>query len=210
MKKQKILLRRIVQLFFIFLFFYLLHKTSLFPVPEKLSLSLFFRADGLLALFAGISTFHFSFYFLPAVIIMLLILINGNFFCFWICPFGGSVDICNGILLRKKWKLTINIPSVLKKVKFFILGCFLFTAILALFVEVPHLLWGADPFVIMARAFILKKWWLVLFFVIIISSIIMPRVWCNNICPLGCLNNILGTKNRLFIKKRLSAIKKVE
>ncbi|HNS31849.1 MAG TPA: 4Fe-4S binding protein [bacterium] len=203
MKKKKIILRRTLQMFFIFLFFYFLYKTSLFPIPEKLPLSLFFRIDGLLALFTGIATLNFTRFFLPAFVIMALILMRGNFFCFWICPFGGSVDFCNIILFRKKWKKTVKIPCCLRKVKFYILGITILTAFLAIFVEVPHILWAADPYVIMTRAFIFKSGWLVLFIAIVIASVIMPRLWCNNICPLGCLNNILGVKIRFFIRNKL-------
>lgn len=203
MKKTKVVSRRTVQLFFIFLFVFLLYKTTGFPLPEKLPLSFFFRINGLLALFTSISTLHLSKYFLPAFILMFLVLMRGNFFCYWICPMGGAFDFCNIALFRKKWKLSVKIPPFLRKIKFILLGGFLLTASVAIFIEIPHLLWAADPYVLMARAFIFRGTWLLLFIGIVVSSIIMPRVWCNNICPLGCLNNILGVKIRFFIKKRM-------
>ena len=199
--KKKIIIRRIIQLFFIFIFFYFIRRTSSFPIPEKMPLSLFFRIDGLLALFTGISTLHFSRYFIPAAVVMLLIAIRGNFFCYWVCPFGGCIDILNGALLRRHWRWGIRIRGWLRRVRFIILTGFLLTSILASFSGIPHLLWAFDPYVIMTRSFVLRGGWLLFFAAIVVLSILLPRVWCNNICPLGALNYILGNRIRPFFKK---------
>ena len=204
--KIKLILRRTGQLIFISLFFY--HLLSLdFSMNEKLSFSLFFRFDSLLAIFTGISSLYFSKFFIPAFILLFLILLFGNFFCFWICPFGGIVDYSNIFVSRKKWKIHLNTPFYLKKLRFFILGGFILTAFLTLFFKIPHILWISDPYVILTRAIVLKKWWLFTFLIILIISIFIPRMWCNNICPLGALNFLFGNKLRYFIKNRMRKIK---
>ena len=194
----------------VFLFFYFLYRTSLYPIPERAPLSLFFRIDGLLALFTSISTQRFSTYFLPAFIILLLVFARGNFFCFWICPFGGAVDFLNIVAFRKKWRLSVRVPSLLRKARFFFLGGFLLTALLAVFVEVPHFFWAFDPYVIMARAFVFRGVWMVFFALIMAASLVMPRVWCNNACPLGCLNNMLGVRARFFLKRKITEAKRTK
>lgn len=204
--KIKLIFRRTSQLIFIFLFFY--HLLSLdFPVNKKLSFSLFFRFDSLLAIFTGISSLYISKFFIPAFILLFLILLSGNFFCFWVCPFGGIVDYSNILVARKKWKIHLKIPLYLRKLRFFILGGFILTAFLTLFFKIPHILWISDPYVILTRAVVLKKWWLFSFLTILIISIFVPRMWCNNICPLGALNFLIGNKLRYFIKNRMKKIK---
>lgn len=198
----KIVLRRTSQIFFIFLFFFRLSSLE-FPLNEKLSFNLFFRFDGLLAIFTTISSLQLTYYFIPAFILLVLILCFGNFFCFWICPFGGVIDWTNILLRRKKWKFCIKVPFYLKRVRFFILGGFFLIAFLTIFFKIPHFLWVSDPYVIFTRAIVLKKWWLLSFLIIVALSVFLPRIWCNNICPLGALNYLFGVKLRYFIKRSL-------
>ena len=204
--KIKLILRRTSQLIFISLFFYRFLSLD-FSMNEKLSFSLFFRFDSLLAIFTGISSLYFSKFFIPAFILLFLILLSGNFFCFWICPFGGIIDYSNIFVSRKKWKVHLKIPLYLRKLRFFILGGFILTAFLTLFFKIPHILWTLDPYVILTRAVVLKKWWLFSFLTILIISIFVPRMWCNNICPLGALNFLIGNKLRYFIKNKMRRIK---
>lgn len=200
-KKIKLFLRRLSQALFIFLFFFRLLRLQ-FPLNEKLSFNFFFRVDGLLAIFTGISSLYLSMFFLPAFILLILLLLFGNFFCYWICPFGGIIDYSNIAVRRKKWKVCFRIPFYLRKTRFFIFGGFILTAFLIIFFKIPHFLWISDPYVILTRAFVLKKWWLFSFLVIVILSVFIPRLWCNNICPLGALNYLIGIRLRFFIKKK--------
>lgn len=195
-------MRRLIQAIFIFLFFYLLRRTAEYPIPEKLPLSLFFRIDGLLAVSTTVSTGHFSLYFIPALVLMLFLLLRGNFFCSRICPFGGLIDFGNIVLLRKKWRFCPRIPFFLRKIRLFLLAGFLLLSFAAFFIAVPNPLWISDPYVIMTRAFILKRAWMVFFLAILASSIVVPRFWCNYICPLGCLYYNLGCIGKLRFLKR--------
>ncbi|MBN1445007.1 MAG: 4Fe-4S binding protein [Candidatus Omnitrophica bacterium] len=203
MKKAKIFTRRFVQACFIFLFFYLLSTADYFPLPENIPFDFFFRIDGLLAISTTISTVHFSKHFIPALVIMLFIIIAGNFFCFWICPFGGIIDFTNLIMARKKRPFSIGMPVFFRKIRLFLLSGFLLMSLLALFAAAPNPFWVADPYVIITRAFILKNAWLFLFIAIFTASIIIPRAWCNFVCPLGCLYYYLGRIRKAgFFKKK--------
>lgn len=194
----KKIIKRVIQAIFIFLFFYFFKKTS-FPLKENLPVNLFFRIDLLLALFTTISTFYFSYLFLPSILIFIMLLLLGNFFCFWICPFGGIIDFSNLIFLRKRWKkVSIRLPLWIRKIKIFIL----IGIIIISFVKIPFILWIFDPYVILFRAILFKKI-LIVFIFIVLLSILIPRFWCNNICPLGYLNYLVGVKLRNKLKKRL-------
>ena len=206
-KKIKIVLRRASQIFFIFLFFFRLSSLD-FPLNEKLSFSLFFKFDGLLAIFTTISSLQLTYYFIPAFILLLLIFCFGNFFCFWICPFGGMIDFTNIFLLRKKWKFCGKVPFYLRKLRFFVLGGFLLAAFITIFFKIPHFLWISDPYVILTRAIVLKNYWLFGFLIIVALSVFIPKFWCTNICPLGALNYVVGVKIRYFIKSNLRKKKK--
>lgn len=194
----KKIIKRVIQAIFIFLFFYFFKKTS-FPLKENLPVNLFFRMDLPLALFTIISTFYFSYLFLPAILIFIMLLLLGNFFCFWICPFGGIIDFSNLISLRKRWKkVSIRLPLWIRKIKIFIL----IGIIIISFIKVPFILWIFDPYVILFRAILFKKI-LIVFIFIVLLSILIPRFWCNNICPLGYINYLVGVKLRNRLKKRV-------
>ena len=204
MKKTKIFVRRFTQVFFILFFFYLLDRSADFPLPGKLPLGFFFRIDGLLAVFTTVSTGRFARYFIPSAVLMACLVVWGNFFCFWICPFGGLIDFGSIVLVRRKWRSGVCVPVSMRKIRLFLLAGFLLTALTAFFVAVPNLFWPSDPYVIMTRAFVLKGGWIVLFAAVLGASIVIPRVWCNYICPLGCLYYHLGRVRRagFFVKRK--------
>lgn len=197
----KKIIRIISQAFFIFLFFYFFKK-SVYPVSKNIPINLFFRIDLLMAIFTTLSTFHFSYLFFPSIAIFFLLVFLGNFFCFWLCPFGGIIDYLNILLLRKRWKIKIKkIPNSVRMIKIFIFGSIILTGFITIFKKIPFLFWLFDPYVILMRSFLFKK--MLFAFIIIISiSVLIPRFWCNNICPLGYLNYLIGVKLRKKIKEK--------
>ncbi|MCM8833121.1 MAG: 4Fe-4S binding protein, partial [Candidatus Omnitrophica bacterium] len=141
----KKLIRLFVQGIFIFLFFYFFRKTT-FPLPEKLPLNIFFRLDLLFAIFTTISTLHFSYLFLPSIGIFFMLLLLGNFFCFWLCPLGGIIDYTNMILMRKKLKINFKVPNMIRLIRVFIFYLIILTSILSVFCLVPFILWVFNPY----------------------------------------------------------------
>ncbi|RKY29965.1 MAG: hypothetical protein DRP67_05520 [Candidatus Omnitrophota bacterium] len=180
---RKFYYRKLCQIFSIFFFF--------FSKP----VNIYFRIDALSGITTFLNTLHFSPLLFPGILLVLLIFLFGNFFCFWICPVGGIIDLVNIILFRKKWKLGISCPVFLNRVRFYLLGIIIYLSL----IKAPYLTWIFNPFVILERAFVLKKFWLLYFFLILTISIIFPRFWCRNICPVGCLYHIIG-KRRVFKK----------
>jgi len=197
----KLILRHISQFFFIFLFILLYYKTK-FPLPEKLPLNFFFRIDPLVSISTTLSTLHFNYLLWPSLIIVLLLFFLGNFFCWWVCPLGGIIDLINLILFRKKWKISMKIPDYIRKIKIFIFWGLILNSFVFIFLLVPNFFWFFDPYVILTRVFLFKNWFII-FIIIIVINILLPRFWCHNICPLGYFNYLIGIKIRNKIKKRI-------
>lgn len=167
-------------------------------------MNIYFRIDALLAISTTLTSLHFSPYFFPAVVLLVLVAILGNFFCFWLCPFGGIIDTGNSLLLRKKWRLSLRIPPWVRKIRLLLLGGILALSLLGLFFRLPYLVWIFDPLVILTRAVVIKKEWLLFFLCLLLASFLIPRLWCNNLCPLGALYYLLGTRMRNAIRRKRS------
>jgi len=193
-------MRRTVQMISIAAFFFLLYKT-VFPLPEKYAVNLYFRGDAFLAAVSGLATMCLSGYFLPALLLSVAVIIFGNFFCFWLCPFGGCVDVAVSCTFRKKWRIHPAPPVFMRKIRAIILYAALLSSVAAHFIKTPSLAWMADPFVILTRGAVLKRTWGVVALALVAVSVVMPRFWCNNLCPLGALYSFLGFRGRHTIKK---------
>lgn len=201
---KRFILRRIIQVVSIVLFFYFIKKTGSFPVSEKIPLSIYFKLDGLLTISIMIATLNLSLIILPGILMIFLIMVIGNFFCFWFCPLGGMIDYSNNITLRKKWGLkTLSfVPLWVKKMGLWILIFVLLSALFSGIFGFAFLGFVFDPFVILGQAINGIRFWVIFLLTIIISSILIPRFWCNNICPLGKLYNLLSKKLRIKFRMK--------
>jgi polyferredoxin len=83
--------RRISQILFILLFFFLFLKTS-FPLQTPLPPFFFLRMDALAMLSAILAGRFFLLEFMPVIFILILTAVFGRFFCGWICPLGSTLD----------------------------------------------------------------------------------------------------------------------
>lgn len=132
-------LRRLIQLLLLVLFLYLFVSTRReggAPAP----VNLFARSDPLLALSSMVAARQVILTFVPAVIIVLLTLALGRFWCGWICPLGTVLDLFGPQGRR-------GIPQRLRQAKYFILFIVLFAA---LFANLTLLF--LDPITIFVRA----------------------------------------------------------
>ena len=109
------ILRRISQIIFFLLFFLLFLFTS-YPLRAKLPVDFFLRLDPLLGISSSLASRSFILKSLPGLILLLLAIFFGRFFCGWICPLGATLDGFH-YLIRTKKKGSLN----LKWLKFGIL-----------------------------------------------------------------------------------------
>lgn len=84
--------RKIVQYLSFSIFLYLL--LFLDPLTERdLSANIFLRMSPLSAIGAMMAAKAFILKYWPAMVVLLLTILFGRFFCAWICPLGTTIDI---------------------------------------------------------------------------------------------------------------------
>ncbi len=116
-------LRRAVQLLLLVLFLFLFVRTMR-EGGAPLPVNIFSRADVLMALSSMVASRQVILTFVPAIIMALLTLALGRFWCGWICPLGTVLDLF-GFQGRR------GIPQWLRQAKYFILFIIVFAAIFA-------------------------------------------------------------------------------
>lgn len=84
-------LRRISQIFFLLLFFILFLLAS-YPLTSRIPVDFFLRLDPLLWLSTTFAAKTFVLHSIPPLILLLLTVLLGRFFCGWICPLGTVID----------------------------------------------------------------------------------------------------------------------
>jgi len=137
-------LRRITQIVFL-VFFIILFLKARYPYNNTLSSDLFLRFSPLIPIFDFIDNFSFSWLFWPAIVIIILTIFLGRFFCGWICPLGTVIDL-SGKIIKSPSNTSSNKFDRLRYLKFAIL---IVAIILAFF---SYNLWGYfDPLSIFNR-----------------------------------------------------------
>jgi polyferredoxin len=108
--------RRVIQAASFVIFLVLLWYAA-FPLVLPVPVDLFLRMDPLILIATIITTRGFIAVLLPGVVIVLLTIVFGRFFCSMICPLGTSIDISDRLIrgskaaagertsLKPKWKL---------------------------------------------------------------------------------------------------------
>jgi polyferredoxin len=175
-------------------------KILVFP-PRKAPLNPYFTSDGMLAASHTISTWTLSATRIPALVLLLLIFFFGNFFCPWLCPVGGTCDLCRLAVFRTRWRLKIPVHRALFNVRYGILLGILAWALLSLFAPLPSWNWAIDPFVIAFRALSFKGAWLAILGMLVCASIVVPRGWCLILCPVGALYTWVSRLGKKALKK---------
>ncbi|MDI6782761.1 MAG: 4Fe-4S binding protein [bacterium] len=154
--------RVIFQTVFFLLFWYLLIITA-YPLTSKIPVDIFLRADPLAALVTSIVTHTFSTLFIPAIVILILTLFFGRWFCGWICPLGSHIDLIDRFKWRKSSRgtgsraqevsskrnanVTIINETAWRKLKFYGFLIFIILAILGV-----QMIWVLDPLVLITRS----------------------------------------------------------
>ncbi|NQT05936.1 MAG: 4Fe-4S binding protein [Candidatus Omnitrophica bacterium] len=164
--KRLTVLRRASQGFSLLSFIYILMFTT-HPIRGPLS---FISLIGEREVISGI---------LPLVIMILLTVIFGRFFCGWVCPLGTTIDMV-GSASKKKTSLGDRVDRMLGMPKFFILGIILLFSFIGI-----QIAWIFDPMVIMARFITLNM--IPAAVLVIGGALFLKRAWCRMLCPLGAI-----------------------
>jgi polyferredoxin len=141
--------RRAVQLALLVLFLWLFRRTEYGGTNELAGgENLFFRLDPLAGAAAMIAARQFLAMFWPAVIVVLLTLVFGRFFCGWVCPLGTLLDYFHRLLrpiARRTNRLLAS--NGMSAARYVILLAVLLAAVFAY-----PLIGLVDPFSLLVRA----------------------------------------------------------
>jgi NapH/MauN family ferredoxin-type protein len=139
------------------------------------------------------------------------VLIAGNAFCGWICPFGAVQDALHW-LKRKLHLPTLTVPPrvdrVLRYGRFVVLGVVLVASATTLKLVFA----GYDPYVTLFGL----SWWfepdlatmwpaIAILVAVLAASMLVERAWCRYLCPLGGALSVLGRFSILRIRRNASA-----
>jgi polyferredoxin/formate hydrogenlyase subunit 6/NADH:ubiquinone oxidoreductase subunit I len=137
-------LRRLSQLLFLVLFVDIIWSTT-YPLTGPLSPEILFKINPLVMVMTAISARVGLAGLSAALVMIVLTLIFGRFFCGWVCPLGTMIDITARLSRRRHWFWSV--PT--RKARLFKFGVlFLIFCAAALGIQV---VWVLDPMVIMAR-----------------------------------------------------------
>ena len=147
----------------------------------------------------------FSGAFLLVVGIPLLVIIFGNIYCGYICPFGAAQELLSYIV-PKRFKPPITIGAMQKAR--FLKYVVLFIFVIIFFVSRKRTTLVSDPLI----SFFNLKFWssmsgsiLVIAIMALIGSLFLTRFWCRYLCPAGAflslLNNIVLLRRFLPAKR---------
>ncbi|MBU1043596.1 MAG: 4Fe-4S binding protein [Candidatus Omnitrophica bacterium] len=142
--KKLVLIRRFSQIIFLLGFIYILWATT-YPLTSSLPSDLFFKTNPLLMIIATLSERIILKGIIYSLILLLLSMLIGRYFCGWICPLGSCMDFAN-FLNKKKFIAPDKTNIQARKLKYLI---FLIIFGFALFkIQVS---WLFDPIVIFGR-----------------------------------------------------------
>ena len=136
-------IRQISQIFFFF-FFLVLFLQATFPYRVIIPADYFLKWSPLVSLITLLSSRYLILAMIPALIILLLTLIFGRFFCGWVCPLGAVIDFSDNRIKRKKSKKLTS--TKWRWVKF---GILVFLIVAALFGK--QFAWFFDPLALFNR-----------------------------------------------------------
>ena len=138
--------------------------------------------------------------------IPLLVIIFGNLYCGYICPFGAAQELI-GYVLPGRFKPSISNESMRKArfAKYVIL----LVVVIVFFASRDRTTLAADPLIsVFGRQFTAYDFKSALLFVVaaaLLGSLFWPRFWCRYLCPAGAFLSLL---NHIAILKRYLPAKK--
>lgn len=143
------LLRRTVQAFSFFFLLYLIVQTA-FPLEFRIPVDLYLRLDPFIAIVTFFTQWEVIVRMLPAFVVLLLVVIFGNFFCGWFCPMGATIDFFDRILFQEKKRSRPFEDQPLRRLRY---GVFIFALAAGLMgLQVLYIL---DPISLITRTLVI-------------------------------------------------------
>lgn len=155
---------------------------------------------------AFISKIHPSNFVLGLALLMATLLV-GNAFCGWICPFGAIQDALSWVRTRLGLPV-ISLPRTLDSALRW--GRFVVLAVVVWFSYTTTKLWFADydPYVTLFGLRWLFEpqgsgFWIALGILglVIAGSLVIDRLWCRYLCPLGAVLSVVGRFSLLRLRR---------
>jgi hypothetical protein len=137
--------------------------------------------------------------FLLAVGVPVLVMLFGNIYCGYICPFGAAQELLGHVIPQRfKPKIAAQKMQMARFVKYVVL----FTLILVFFFSRSRATLAADPLIsIFSPHFwpIKGRSLVIVVAIALLGSVFYTRFWCRYLCPAGAF---LSLFNKLAILKR--------
>lgn len=149
--------------------------------------------------------------FLLVVGVPALVIIFGNMYCGYICPFGAAQELL-GYIIPKRFRQPI--PTEKMQKARFVKYCVLLVFITVFFLSRNRATLAADPLILIfnLRFSVLNfrleslNWPASMWLIVIIAvagAILYPRFWCRYVCPAGAFLSLFN--NIVILKKLLPA-----
>ncbi|MFA5251675.1 MAG: 4Fe-4S binding protein, partial [Phycisphaerae bacterium] len=144
--------------------------------------------------------------FLLAAGVPLLVIIFGNIYCGYLCPFGAAQELLSYCLPRR-FKPAGSIPAESIRKAGFVKYIILFVLIVAFFVSRNRTTLVADPLIAAfsgtSTLYMAATGWIIA--IALIGSIFYTRFWCRYLCPVGAFLSLL---NNVALLNRVLPTKK--
>ena len=145
----------------------------------------------------------------PSVLLILVTLIFGRFFCGYMCAFGtlgDAVHFLGSKLFRIKYRISERADRGLKWIKYLLLAFLVFTWITGIGVLSGWSPWDAFGSLLtlppdFAYAFTSLTVGTILLLLIIIGSLFVERFFCRYLCPMGAIFSLASLLRIAKIKK---------
>jgi len=137
----------------------------------------------------------------------LVIILLGNLFCGYLCPFGALQELFS-FMVPRRWKLSLSYTTVthMRFIKYVVL----FVLVIAFFLSRNKEFLETDPLTsVFNRQFwsegLLNSSALIIAVIALIAGLFVTRFWCRFLCPTGAflsLLNLTGWVKRLLPAKK--------
>ena len=120
------------------------------------------------------------------VVLVVLIALRGRLYCEIVCPLGIVQDLVRWIARKKVRRVCTRLPETKRQrtVRWIVFALFLLAGLAGL-----SFVW-LDPYAIFGRGLTLAGG--LFFLVLVLSFVGAGRFWCNGICPVGTLLQLVS------------------